>query len=86
MNLAVAISLSLLAAEPEGVQFFDGTWKAAILQLHRALSQSGLAGRVGIVGTDGPGDFNHWIEQTARDQLADALAADPVRLDRRSGR
>ena len=29
MNLAVALSLSLLAAEPEGVQFFDGTWKAA---------------------------------------------------------
>ena len=29
MNLAVALSLSLLAAEPEGVQFFDGSWNAA---------------------------------------------------------
>ncbi len=30
MSLAVALSLSLIAAEPEGVKFFDGTWKAAL--------------------------------------------------------
>lgn len=30
MSLAVALSLSLLAAEPEGVKFFDGSWKAAL--------------------------------------------------------
>ena len=32
MSLVVALSLSLLSAEPEGVKFFDGSWKDALAE------------------------------------------------------
>ena len=54
---------------------FD-TWKATILHLHAALLSKGLADKVQIVGTDGPGDWNRWLEQAAGDAaLRDCLGA-----------
>ncbi|MCY3019738.1 MAG: cellulase family glycosylhydrolase [Planctomycetota bacterium] len=50
-----------------GVQLDFGKWKTAILNLHAALKKKGLEGKVIIVGTDGPGDWNRWIEKTAKD-------------------
>jgi hypothetical protein len=50
-----------------GVPMDFGTWKTAILNLHTALRKKGLEDKVRIVGTDGPGDWNRWIEKTARD-------------------
>jgi hypothetical protein len=50
-----------------GVQLDFDTWKAAILNLHTALNNKGLEDQVRIVGTDGPGDWNRWIEKTAKD-------------------
>ena len=51
-------------------------WKAAIIRLHSTLEKAGLQDKVGIVGTDGPGDFGHWIEQTVKDaELRSCLAA-----------
>lgn len=54
---------------------FD-TWKATIIQLHTALQRKGLANQVQIVGTDGPGDWNRWLEKAAGDAaLRDCLGA-----------
>jgi hypothetical protein len=58
-----------------GVRLDFETWKAAITNLHAALKRKGLDNQVGIVGTDGPGDWNRWIEKAARDaELRDGLA------------
>lgn len=52
------------------------TWKPAIINLHEALTRQGLDRKVGIVGTDGPGDFSHWIARVAKDaDLRDRIAA-----------
>ncbi|MBI5830682.1 MAG: hypothetical protein HZB16_00040 [Armatimonadetes bacterium] len=71
-----------LMNEPVGLESAPGvpldydTWKAAITHLHEALRRAGLDQAVRIVGTDGPGDFNHWIERVAGDaDLRDRLGA-----------
>lgn len=62
-----------LMNEPAGLKDATGeamgfaTWKTAIINLHTALKEKGLGDKVRIVGTDGPGDFNRWIEKTAKD-------------------
>ena len=64
-----------LEKEP-GVRLDFQTWKTAITNLHAALKKRGLQDKVRIVGTDGPGDWNRWIEKAARDpELRDCLSA-----------
>ena len=64
-----------LEKEP-GVRLDFPTWKTAITNLHAALTRKGLEDKVRIVGTDGPGDWNRWIEKTARDaELRDCIGA-----------
>jgi hypothetical protein len=64
-----------LINEPGGQLSFTA-WKTAILNLHAALKKTGLERQVRIVGTDGPGDWNKWIERTAQDAgLRDAIGA-----------
>ena len=43
------------------------TWRTAITNLCAALKEKGLEDKVRIVGTDGPGDWNRWIERVAQD-------------------
>ena len=64
-----------LEKEP-GVRLDFSTWKTAITNLHAALSRRGLADKVRIVGTDGPGDWNRWIERTVKDgELRECIGA-----------
>lgn len=51
-------------------------WRTAILNLHAALKKRGLEDKIKIVGTDGPGDFTHWIERVAQDpELRECIGA-----------
>jgi hypothetical protein len=51
-------------------------WRTAILNLHAALKKQGLEDKIQIVGTDGPGDFTHWIERVAQDpELRECIGA-----------
>jgi hypothetical protein len=50
-----------------GVYQDFATWKTIILNLHMSLKNKGLADKVRIVGTDGPGDWEHWIEKSVKD-------------------
>ena len=60
----------------EGVPLDFGTWKTALVNLHAALRRRGLDQAVCIVGTDGPGDWNGWIEKSAKDaELRDCIGA-----------
>ena len=65
------------SAEKEpGVPLDFATWKTAITNLHATLKRNGLAGEVRLVVTDGPGDWNRWIEHVAKDpELRDCLGA-----------
>jgi hypothetical protein len=64
-----------LEKEP-GVRLDFRTWKTAITNLHSALKRKGLGDKVRIVGTDGPGDWNRWIERAAKDaELRDCIGA-----------
>ena len=71
-----------LMNEPSSVeqapgQHFDfPTWKGDIIHLHAALKRKGLEDKVRLVGTDGPGDWNGWIGETAKDaDLRDCIGA-----------
>jgi hypothetical protein len=68
--------------EPAGLESAPGvpldfvTWRTAIIHLHTALQKRGLENKVRIVGTDGPGDWNRWIEKTAKEaELRDCIGA-----------
>ena len=51
-------------------------WRTTILNLHATLKKRGLEDKIQIVGTDGPGDFTHWIERVAQDpELRDCIGA-----------
>jgi hypothetical protein len=64
-----------LINEPGGQLSFE-EWKRAILNLHAAFKRKGLDHEVQTVGTDGPGDWNKWIERTAQDAgLRDTIGA-----------
>lgn len=64
-----------LINEPGG-QLSFAEWKRAILNLNTALKKTGLEKQLRIVGTDGPGDWNRWIEKTARDtELREVIGA-----------
>lgn len=71
-----------LMNEPAGLESAPGirldfaTWKTAIINLHTALKKKGLEDKVRIVGPDGPGDWDRWIEKTASDsELRDCIGA-----------
>ena len=50
-----------------GIKFDYEQWKAAVINLGKALNSGGLAGKVTIAGTDGPGDWNGWLERSSKD-------------------
>ena len=71
-----------LMNEPAGLEKESGvpldfrTWKTAITNLHAALKRKGLEDKVCVVGTDGPGDWNQWIERTIKDaELRNCIGA-----------
>jgi hypothetical protein len=71
-----------LINEPASVEMEPGipldfeTWKTAITNLHATLKRNGLEDKVRLVGSDGPGDWNHWIERIAKDPaLRDCIDA-----------
>jgi hypothetical protein len=51
-------------------------WKAALINLHEALKKQGLDKHIRLVGTDGPGDWNQWLERVTKDaELRDRIGA-----------
>jgi len=50
-----------------GIKFDFEQWKSAVINLGKALKRSGLAGKVMIAGTDGPGDRHGWLERLSKD-------------------
>ena len=54
--------------EPSGQKFTFDEWSQGILRLHATLVQHGLQQEVQLVGSDGPGDWNHWIRRIAESQ------------------
>lgn len=50
-----------------GIKFDYEQWRAAVINLGKALKKNGLAGEVLIAGTDGPGDWNGWVERLSKD-------------------
>lgn len=64
-----------LCNEPGSSYSFED-WRSAVLRLDEALKEAGFSPPIRIVGTDGPGDWNGWIEKSAADpELRDALGA-----------
>ncbi len=57
---------SSLEREP-GVPLDFPAWKSVITNLYKALQGTGLERKVRIVGPDGAGDWNRWVEMTAAD-------------------
>ena len=50
-----------------GVKFDYEQWKTAVINLGSAFKTAGLAGKVIIAGTDGPGDWHGWLERLSKD-------------------
>lgn len=65
-----------LMNEPAGLPVEFEAWRRAVIALHAALKRRGLAEKVRIVGSDGPGDWCQWIGKIARDaELRDCIGA-----------